>query len=178
VKKTGREMLLWQGTCSVHEQFSGTKIRQLKLEHPDALVLAHPECEDAILDMADHIGSTSALLAFVRTSPAHTFIVATEVGILHQMELACPDKTVIAAPPESSCACNECPYMKLNTMEKLYLCLRDGTPEITLPDGLMSQARRSIERMMRFSSTVPGEAEDVLAGIHLPFTLQGRASAQ
>lgn len=170
-KKYDREMLLWQGTCSVHEQFSGEKIRMLKLEHPGAEVLAHPECEDAVLELADVIGSTSALLAHTQRSDAGIFIVATEVGILHQMQLARPDRTFIAAPPEGSCACNECPFMKLNTLEKLHACLRDMSPRIELPDALIAGARASIDRMLALAGPEASAVrDDVLASIGLPFT--------
>ncbi len=130
IKKTGRDMLLWDGSCIVHETFSDKKIIQLKLEHPGALLIAHPECEETILNRADFIGSTSALLKFVQENPAKEFIVATEEGIIHQMKKKAPDKVYIAAPPDANCACNLCPYMKLNTMEKLYLCMKDQKPEI------------------------------------------------
>ncbi len=170
-KKYDRDMLLWQGTCSVHEQFSGEKIRMLKLEHPSAEVLAHPECEDAVLEMADFIGSTSGLLAHTQRSSASAFIVATEVGILHQMQRARPDRTFIPAPPESSCACNECPFMKLNTLEKLHACLRDMEPRIELAPDLMHSARASIDRMLALSGAEASERRrDVLASIRLPFT--------
>jgi quinolinate synthase len=170
-RKYDREMLLWQGTCSVHEQFSGEKIRLLKLEHPGAEVLAHPECEDVVLELADMIGSTSALLAHTKQSAAQTFIVATEVGILHQMQRARPDRTFIAAPPEGSCACNECPFMKLNTLEKLHACLRDMSPRIELPDALIAGARASIDRMLALAGPDASAVRDrVLGSIRLPFT--------
>lgn len=170
MKKTRRNMLLWQGTCTVHELFSDRKIAALRFEHPDAPLIAHPECEEAVLRQADFIGSTSGLLRHVQEHPARAFIVATEAGILHQMQKACPDKTFIAAPPDNSCACNECPYMKLNTMEKLYLCLRDRSPEITLDPVLREQALVPIHRMMELSSRAPGSARDIIEGIRLPFT--------
>ncbi len=151
VKKTGREMLLWEGSCIVHETFSARKLLQLMHEHPDAQVIAHPECEEIVLEQAAFIGSTSALLRFVGESTGKKFIIATESGIIHQMERACPDKTFIPAPPNENCSCNECPYMKLNTMEKLYLCMRDRSPEVTLSDELISRARLPIERMMQMS---------------------------
>lgn len=151
VKKTGRPMILWQGTCVVHETFSERKLVGLKVRHPNALILAHPECEEPILKMADFIGSTTGILKYAVNSEHNEFIVATESGILHQMEKAAPHKTFIPAPPEASCACNECPFMKKNTLEKVYLSLRDLTPEITMPVELMNQARISIDRMMELS---------------------------
>jgi len=151
IKKTGIPMILWQGTCIVHETFSERKLIALKVKHPDALVLAHPECEDSILQMADHISSTTGILKYAVASPAKTFIVATESGILHQMQKAAPDKVFIPAPPEANCACNECPYMKKNTLEKVYLALRDLEPQISMSEELMSGARLSIQRMMDLS---------------------------
>jgi quinolinate synthase len=151
IKKTGIPMILWQGTCVVHETFSERKLIALKTQHPDALVLAHPECEESILRMADHIASTTGILKYAVSSPAKTFIVATESGILHQMKKAAPDKEFIPAPPEANCACNECPYMKKNTLEKVYLSLRDLTPQITMSEELMNSARVSIDRMMALS---------------------------
>ena len=151
IKKTGRDMLLWDAVCVVHETFSDKKIIQLKIEHPDALLIAHPECEEVILNKADFIGSTSALLKFVQDSPAKEFIVATEEGIIHQMKKKAPDKIYIPAPPEENCACNQCPYMKLNTMEKLYLCMRDLKPEITLDEELRLRALKPIQKMLEMS---------------------------
>jgi quinolinate synthase len=151
IKKTGRDMLLWQGSCIVHETFSDRKILQLKFENPDALLIAHPECEEVILNKADFIGSTSGLLRFVHENPAQEFIVATEEGILHQMQKNNPDKKFIAAPPDSACACNECPYMKLNTMEKLYLCMKDQKPEIILDEETRLKALKPIQRMLEMS---------------------------
>jgi quinolinate synthase len=151
IKKTGREMKLWQGSCIVHETFSEKKIIKLKTEHPQAKIIAHPECEETVLNYADFIGSTSALLKFVQEDPAKEFIVATEPGILTQMTKKCPDKIFITAPPEASCSCNECPYMKLNTMEKLYLCMRDKTPEITMDEDLRVKALKPILRMLEMS---------------------------
>lgn len=150
-KKTGIPMTMWQGTCIVHETFSERKIIALKTKHPDALLLAHPECDESILRMSDHIASTTGILKYAVSSPAKEFIVATEAGILHQMQKAAPDKTFIPAPPESSCACNECPFMKKNSMEKVYLALRDLKPEITMSEELMNRARISIDRMMALS---------------------------
>ena len=134
MKKTGRELTLWPGSCIVHEMFSEKSLVQLKERHPQALVLAHPECPEAVLRHADYVGSTTGILNFAMQSPATEFIVATESGILHQMEKACPEKTFISAPGEGGCSCSECPHMKLNTMEKLYLCMRDRKPEITLDE--------------------------------------------
>ncbi len=151
MKKTGREMLLWEGTCIVHEQFTQKKIEQLKFLNPEALVIAHPECEESVLNIADFIGSTSKLLNFVKESNAKEFIVATEVGIIHQMRKACPDKTFIPAPPDSNCACNECPHMKKNTLEKLYQCMVNLQPEIILPEDLIQKAYIPIKRMLDLS---------------------------
>jgi len=151
MKKTGRDMLLWDGSCIVHETFSEKKIIELQLEHPEAKLIAHPECEDVILDKADFVGSTSALLRYVQENPAKEFIVATEEGIIHQMKKKAPDKVYIAAPPDSTCACNQCPYMKLNTMEKLYLCMKDQKPEITLNEEIRLRALKPIQKMMELS---------------------------
>jgi quinolinate synthase len=151
IKKTGRDMLLWKGSCIVHETFSDRKILGLKMDNPDALLIAHPECEEVILNKADFVGSTSALLRFVQENEAKKFIVATEEGIIYQMKKKCPDKEFIAAPPDANCACNECPYMKLNTMEKLYLCMRDGKPEITLDEDVRVRALKPIQRMLEMS---------------------------
>lgn len=151
IKKTGRDMILWQGACIVHETFSDRKIFNLKLEHPDAKVIAHPECEEHILKKADFIGSTSALLNYVINDSGREFIVATEPGIIHQMGLKAPGKIYIPASPESSCACNECPYMKLNTLEKLYLCMRYKKPEIILEETIRKNSYKSLKRMLEMS---------------------------
>ena len=151
VKKTGRPMLLWNGSCIVHETFSERKIAALQVEHPWAKLIAHPECEAAILEHAVFVGSTSALLSYVEKSSDREFIVATESGILHQMEKRCPDKVFIPAPPVANCACNECPYMKMNTLEKLYLCMKNRAPEITMEESLRGRAERAINRMMEMS---------------------------
>ena len=151
IKKSGRDMILWQGACIVHETFSDKKITQLKFHNPEALLIAHPECEESVLNNADFIGSTSGLLKFVSESPVNEFIVATEPGIIHQMLLKNPGKKFIPAPPENSCNCNECPYMKLNTLEKLYLCMRDRKPEITLDKDIMKRALKPLERMLEMS---------------------------
>jgi len=150
-KKIGREMVLWQGSCIVHETFSVRKLVGLKERHPAALVIAHPECEQAVLAMADYIGSTTALLKYAVSSPAKEFIVVTESGILHQMQKAAPEKTFIPAPPDANCACNECPFMKKNTLEKVYLSLRDLTPRIEMSPDLIARARKPIERMLALS---------------------------
>jgi quinolinate synthase len=151
MKKTGRELRLWPGSCIVHEMFSEKSLVQLKERHPQALVLAHPECTEAVLRHADYVGSTTGILNYAKRSPASEFIVATESGILHQMEKACPEKTFIPAPGEGGCSCSECPHMKLNTMEKLYLCMRDRKPEITLDEELRKRALRPIQRMLEMS---------------------------
>jgi len=152
MKKTGRKMVLWNGTCMVHEIFSLEKITRLKQQHPNAEFIAHPECEEAVLEMADFIGSTTGLLKYTMRSPSKEFIVATEPGILHQMQLKSPEKTFIPAPPNNSCACNECPHMKLNTLEKLYLCMEYEKPEVTLPQHIIEKARLPIERMLQISA--------------------------
>ena len=153
IKKTGRDMRLWPGACSVHIIFSERAIVRLKVEYPDALVLAHPECEERVLALADHVGSTTSILECAKTSHARRFIVVTESGIIHQMKKACPDKTFIPAPPDNGCACNECPYMRLNTLEKVYRCLRDGTPEITMAEDLRVRALAPLQRMLETSAT-------------------------
>ena len=149
---TGRDMLLWDGACHVHERFSAEGIIKLKEEFPDAPVLVHPECPRPVLLLADKVGSTAALLAYASESPAGRFIVATESGILHKMQQACPDKTFIPAPPtDSTCGCNECAYMKLNTLAKLRDCLAAGAPEVTVDPALAARARRSVDRMLELS---------------------------
>lgn len=151
-KVTGRDMLLWNGACMVHELFSLERITKLKARHPEALLIAHPECEEPILRISDFIGSTTALLKFTEESDAKSFIVVTEPGILHQMQKTSPDKTFIPAPPDNSCACNDCPHMKLNTLEKLYLCLKYEQPEITMDETLRLAARKPIDKMLELSS--------------------------
>jgi len=152
-KQTGREnMILWNGSCMVHEIFSHEKITKLQLRHPDAKFIAHPECEEHILDIADYIGSTSGLLRYTKENPATEFIVATESGILHQMIKASPHKTFIPAPPNNACACNDCPHMKLNTLEKLYISMKYETPEITLPQWVIDDGVKSINRMLEISA--------------------------
>ena len=151
IKETGRDMVLWPGSCIVHETFSQRKLIALKERHPSAKIISHPECDEQLLAMSDFIGSTSALLQYVQKDSASTFIVATESGILHQMERAAPGKTLIAAPPEGNCACNECPFMRLNTMEKLYRCLRDLEPRVEMPEELRLRAKLPIDRMLALS---------------------------
>ncbi|MEW6511458.1 MAG: quinolinate synthase NadA [Bacteroidota bacterium] len=151
IKKTGRDMLLWEGSCVVHETFSLRKLVQLQVEHPDAELIAHPECEEPVLERAAFIGSTSSLLRHVQSSSRTAFIVATESGIIHQMTKSAPGKTFIPAPPEANCACNDCPYMKLNTMEKLYRCMRDRSPEIVLDAATIEKALVPIQRMLSMS---------------------------
>lgn len=151
-KQTGRQMLLWDGACHVHQQFSMEKILELKKAHPQALLLAHPECPKYLLEIADHVGSTSSILSFATKSDNKQFIVATESGILHQMQKDNPHKEFIPAPPEdSTCACNECSFMRLNTLEKLYLCLRDEKPEIFVDEAIRVKAVKSIEKMLNIS---------------------------
>lgn len=150
-KKTGRNMVLWNGACMVHEIFSLEKITKLKMRHPNAKFIAHPECEDAVLQLADFIGSTTQLLNYAVKDSAKEFIVATETGILHQMQKDAPEKTFIPAPPNNSCACNDCPHMKLNTLEKLYLCMEYETPEITMPEDLRAASLKPIQRMLEIS---------------------------
>ncbi len=152
ISKTGRDMILWDGACMVHEIFSREKIIRLQTRYPGSLVIAHPECEDSVLQLADFIGSTTALLKYAQNSSAQSFIVATESGILHQMAKLAPDKTFIPAPPNNQCACNECPHMKLNTLEKVYLCLKNESPEILLDESIRKPAEKSILRMLEISS--------------------------
>ena len=151
-KKTGRNMILWNGACMVHEIFSHEKITKLMIKYPDAKFIAHPECEAHILEKADFIGSTTQLLKFTQADKAKTFIVATESGILHQMQLASPEKTFIPAPPNNQCACNDCPHMKRNTMEKLYLSMKYELPEIILGDRVINEGRKCIDRMLDISA--------------------------
>jgi quinolinate synthase len=150
-RKVGRKMLLWQGSCVVHETFSVRKLVGLKERHPGAIVVAHPECEEAVLAMADFIGSTTALLKYAVASTAREIIVVTEPGILHPMQKQAPDKTFIPAPPEANCACNECPFMRKNTLEKVYLSLRDLSPQVELAPDLIARARKPIDRMLAAS---------------------------
>ena len=150
-KKTGRNMLLWNGACMVHEIFSLEKITKLKIRHPEAQVLAHPECEEAILRISDYVGSTTQILKYSVASDCNTFIVATETGILHQMQKDAPNKTFIPAPPTNNCACNDCPHMKLNTLEKLYLCMKYEQPEILMDENLRIASKKPIDRMLEIS---------------------------
>jgi quinolinate synthase len=152
IKQTGRDMVLWPGACSVHVAFSERRLIRLKAEHPEALVLAHPECEEPVLRLADHIGSTTSILNYAVKSPARSFIVATEAGIIHQMKKAAPDKTFIPAPPDNGCSCNECPYMRLNTLEKVHRCMRDRRPEITMPEDLRLECLVPLRRMLEMSA--------------------------
>jgi quinolinate synthase len=150
-QQTGRDLVLWQGSCIVHETFSEKKIIELKVNHPAAEIIAHPECEPPVLRHADYIGSTTALLKYSQQSDSKEFIVATEPGIIHQMEKAAPGKHFIPAPGMNNCACNECPYMRLNTLEKLYLAMKNQTPEITLPEDIRIAALKPIQRMLLMS---------------------------
>jgi quinolinate synthase len=152
MQQTGRDLVLWQGSCIVHETFSEKKIVQLKITHPQAEVIAHPECESSVLRHASFIGSTAALLKYCQnSSPTQEFIVATEPGIIHQMQKLAPHKQFIPAPPLNNCACNECPFMRLNTLEKLYLAMKNRTPEITMPEDIRLAALRPIQRMLEMS---------------------------
>jgi quinolinate synthase len=150
-QQTGRNMTLWNGSCMVHEIFSRSKLLNLKSEHSDALVIAHPECEDDILQLADFIGSTTQLLKFTQTNPAHSFIVVTETGILHQMMRLSPQKEFIPAPPDNSCACNDCPHMKRNTLEKIYHALLTGSPNLQMDPLLMEKAVQPLQKMLELS---------------------------
>lgn len=151
-KETGRDMLLWTGACMVHEIFSLEKITKLKVKYPEAKLIAHPECEDPILRIADFVGSTTQLLAYAKNTPHKEFIVATEAGIIHQMVKQAPDKVFIPAPPDNSCACNDCPHMKRNTLEKVYLCMKYEQPELIMDEELRLGAKKSLDRMMEISA--------------------------
>lgn len=151
VKQTGRQMVLWEGSCIVHETFDLQKLVRLQARYPQAQIIAHPECTESILDMAVHVGSTASLLNYVQKADAREFIVVTESGILHQMSKACPNKVFHPAEPEAECPCNQCPFMRLNTLEKLYLCLKDEKPEITLPAHVIERAAIPLERMLEIS---------------------------
>lgn len=154
MRKSGRnDLVLWNGACMVHEIFSEDKILKLKSLHPDSKLIAHPECESHILDLADYIGSTSGLLKYTNENLANTFIVATESGIIHQMQKANPGKIFIPAPPTNACACNDCPHMKLNTLEKLYNCMKYELPEVVVPADIIDRARKPIERMLEISAS-------------------------
>ena len=159
-RKFDREMLLWPGVCIVHEAFSETELLKLKAQNPGAPVAAHPECPPHIIDHADYVGSTSGILNFAKTFPGQTLIVATEPHIIHQMELALPDKVFIGAPgADGQCACNICPYMALNTLEKLYLALRDLKPQIEIEEGLRLQAKKSLDRMLEMAGGTVGKGD-------------------
>lgn len=150
---TGRNMLVWDGACHVHEQFSVEKMVEIKKQHPQAIILAHPECKGAVLKLANVVGSTAALLKYAVAHPEKEYIVATEAGILHEMRKKCPQTTFIPAPPmDSTCGCNECNFMRLNTLEKLYNCLKDETPEITVDPAVAEKAVRPIKRMLEISA--------------------------
>lgn len=153
-KVTGRNMVLWNGACMVHEIFSLQRIIKLKERNPGAKLIAHPECEEPILRIADFIGSTTQLLKYTEEENAAAFIVATESGILHQMQKNSPEKVFIAAPPDNACACNDCPHMKLNTLEKLYLCMKHELPEISMPEDIRIQAKKPIDRMLEMSKAL------------------------
>lgn len=150
-KMTGRNMVLWDGTCEVHDILETEAIINLKAENPDAKLIAHPECKPQVLEIADYIGSTTAMLNYTKEDKASRFIVATETGILHQMRKESPEKEFIIVPTDETCSCNDCPYMKLNTMQKLYLCLKNEQPEILMDEELMDKARKPIERMLDIS---------------------------
>lgn len=159
-RKTGRDMLLWPGVCIVHEAFSETELLKLKAQHPGAPVLAHPECPPHVLDHADMVGSTSAILKFALESPSEVMIVATEPHIIHQMEKAAPHKKFIGAPgADGNCNCNMCPYMALNTMEKLYVALRDLQPRIEIEEGLRLRAKKSLDRMLEMAAHTVGKGD-------------------
>ena len=150
-KKTGRNMLLWNGSCMVHEIFSLEKITKLKIRHPKAKLISHPECEEAVLNISDYIGSTTQLLKYAKTDSSTEYIVATETGILHQMQQDNPNKAFIPAPPDNNCACNDCPHMKLNTLEKLYLCMKYELPELIMDEETRIAAKKPIDRMLEIS---------------------------
>jgi quinolinate synthase len=151
MEQTGRDLLLWDGSCIVHETFSERKIVELKIKHPQAEILAHPECETSILRHADYIGSTTALLKYSQQSHNSQFIIATEPGIIHQMQKETPDKLFIPAPSINNCACNECPYMRLNTLEKVYLALKHRTPEVNIPEEIRIKALKPMQKMLAMS---------------------------
>ena len=155
-KKTGRNMLLWNGACMVHEIFSLEKINRLKIRHPEAKIIAHPECLENVLAVADYIGSTTQLLKYSKNDPADTFIVVTEAGILHQMVKESPHKTFIPGPPVNNCACNDCPHMKRNTLAKIYLCMKHELPEITMEENLRLAAKKPLDRMLELSKGLKG----------------------
>ncbi len=149
--KTGRDMVLWDGTCEVHDILSTEAIIKLKIEHPEAELVAHPECDGPVLALADMVGSTTAMLKYTQKSEAKKFIVASETGILHQMQKDAPEKEFLVVPKDETCNCNDCPYMKMNTLEKLYLCLKNETPQIELPKEVMERAEKPINKMLDIS---------------------------
>ncbi|MCK5839036.1 MAG: quinolinate synthase NadA, partial [Bacteroidales bacterium] len=148
---TGRNMILWDGTCEVHDILSTEKIIELKIEHQDAKLIAHPECKAPVLELADFVGSTTGMLNFTKNDKSKKYIVATETGIIHQMKKLSPGKEFIVVPSDETCSCNDCPYMKMNTLEKLYLCLKNETPEINLPEDVINNALKPIEKMLDIS---------------------------
>jgi len=148
---TGRNMVLWDGTCEVHDILSTEKIIELKIEHQDAKLIAHPECKAPVLELADFVGSTTGMLNFTKNDKSKKYIVATETGIIHQMKKLSPGKEFIVVPSDETCSCNDCPYMKMNTLEKLYLCLKNETPEINLPEDVINNALKPIEKMLDIS---------------------------
>ena len=168
--KTGRDLLLWQGVCTVHEQFSEQRISELRAANPEAEFIAHPECEGVVLQQADFVGSTGALLQHVQDSAARAFIVATESGILHQMRSLAPEKEFIPAPPENGCACSICDYMKVNTLEKLHRCMRERSPAVEVEEELRQKALRPIERMLELADADGEEAKRIVSEICLPFS--------
>lgn len=151
-KETGRDMVLWDGACMVHEIFSRKRLHELKLRHPAAKIIAHPECEEAVLEMAEYIGSTAGLLRFTQEDKSPAYIVVTESGILHEMRKRSPHKEFIAAPAEGTCACNDCPHMKLNTLEKVFICMKHETPEVDVPEPLRTSALKPIDVMLQLSA--------------------------
>ncbi|GIX16163.1 MAG: quinolinate synthase A [Rhodothalassiaceae bacterium] len=168
-RRTGRKMLLWPGVCIVHERFSAREIAKLKARHPDAPVAAHPECPDAVLALADHVGSTSSILKFATTHPSRTIIVATEPHIIHQMQKRCPDKTFIGAPgADGNCNCNMCPFMAMNSLEKLYVALRDLAPRIEVDEEIRRRALVPLQRMLEMSPQTVGAGDVSMIGEAVP----------
>ena len=153
-KVTGREMVLWDGTCEVHDLLAAEKVIEMKMENPDAKMIAHPECKRQILDIADFVGSTTAMLNFTRKDDSRKYIVASETGILHQMKKDSPQKEFMVVPADETCSCNDCPHMKKNTMEKLLNCMKDGKPEIVLDSGIIEKSKKPIEEMLRISRKI------------------------
>jgi quinolinate synthase len=167
--KTGREMLLWQGVCTVHEAFSESRISELIKQHPEAELIAHPECEEVVLRQAGFVGSTSALLRHVQQGTSRQFIVATEAGILHQMQKTAPENEYIPAPPENGCLCNVCDYMKVNTLAKLHSCMLHRSPAVLVPEDIRARALRPIQRMIELHDADAVRAAEICAEIELPF---------